>query len=485
MKKKWLWVLVPLAAAAAVAIWFFANQSNLADEVIIEAGSQPLASDWLLQDKGKTAVFETDLATLDLTKPGLYPITLSYDGKSYPVSLRVRDTQPPQGVTQSLTAYNDALPQAQDFVTRIADFTDVTVTYKTQPDGSRAGDQAVTLLLTDEGGNTAELTATLTLILDESAPQIGGIGRLVHYVGKEADFLAGVTVTDDQDPAPALTVDSSRVDTAKAGEYDIVYSATDAAGNCRTVITGVTVIEDTQAPVLYGLRNLNVRSGGTVSYRAGVAVDDNTDAAPTLTVDSSAVNLVEPGDYPVTYTATDAAGNTVSKEITITVWERSYYTVDESEIWAEADRIISQIITEGMTVEEQVRAIYRWMRLSYTYNGYADGSDWKQNAYELIVTGRGDCFSYFALSKLLFERLGIPNIDIQRLQTWEHTGDHYWSMVSLDGGETWYHYDSTPFETFQDTCLVTDADLDEFSRDNWNCYNRDRSAYPSTPTQRP
>ena len=91
-----------------------------------------------------------------------------------------------------------------------------------------------------------------------------------------------------------------------------------------------------------------------------------------------------------------------------------------------------------------METIYRWIQRSYGYSGSSDKTDWKQSAYDMIVTGKGDCYSFFALSKLLFERLGIPNIDVKRVRTEEHRGDHYWNMVSVDGGETWYYYDSTP-----------------------------------------
>ena len=53
--------------------------------------------------------------------------------------------------------------------------------------------------------------------------------------------------------------------------------------------------------------------------------------------------------------------------------------------------------------------------------------------------------------------------------------------MSLDGGESWYHYDSTPhMKALTETCLVTDADLEQFNHSARGYYEWDRDAYPAT-----
>ena len=66
---------------------------------------------------------------------------------------------------------------------------------------------------------------------------------------------------------------------------------------------------DTLPPQIMGVNHLAVFVGSTVSYRSGILVTDDTDPVPALSVDSSRVDLTTPGTYPVTYTATDRAGN--------------------------------------------------------------------------------------------------------------------------------------------------------------------------------
>ena len=99
------------------------------------------------------------------------------------------------------------------------------------------------------------------------------------------------------------------------------------------------------------------------------------------------------------------------------------------------------------------------------------------------MNGRsGDCFGYFAVTKLLFERLGIPNIDVRKVKNFDGDSDHFWSLVSVDGGKTYYHFDATPrVGDGDDFCLVTDAFLDAYSDSHKGSHNRDKSLYPATP----
>ena len=77
-----------------------------------------------------------------------------------------------------------------------------------------------------------------------------------------------------------------------------------------------TAAPDKVAPVITGTKDIEVYVGDAVSYKSGVSVTDNVDAKPELIIDNSKVDLTKPGVYEVTYTATDAAGNT-SAPITV------------------------------------------------------------------------------------------------------------------------------------------------------------------------
>ena len=239
---------------------------------------------------------------------------------------------------------------------------------------------------------------------------------------------------------------------------------------------------DTVAPQIMGVNRLAVFMGSSIAYRSGILVSDDMDPAPKLSVDSSQVNLSAPGTYPVVYTATDSAGNATSVETTITVSEAPTTYVDEELIKETADALLAEILTEGMTKEEQVNAVYDWIAGHCYYIAEFDKSDYMQAAYLMMTTNRGDCYGFYAVSRLLFDRMGLPNLTVTRLPNETRTSNHWWNMVSLDGGESWYHFDSTPHMTYPTrTCLVTDTFLNDFNLLMPNYYYFDHDSFPDTP----
>lgn len=239
---------------------------------------------------------------------------------------------------------------------------------------------------------------------------------------------------------------------------------------------------DRQAPVLSGIHDFTIYQGDTISYMNGITATDETDANPSITVDTSSVDLSRPGEYQVIYTATDASGNTTQEKAVVTVMEKPENFADLDTIYAAADDKLREIIRENATVKQQVHDVYAWARLNLSYGGHSDRTDWKQTAYVMLTGGQGDCYGYWAVTKLLFERLEIPNIDVTKVRNFPEDSDHFWSLVSLDGGDTWYHFDSTPRQgEGDDFCLVTDAFLDAYSQAHDGSHNRDKSLYPETP----
>lgn len=411
-RKVLIGICVALAAALVIllvllGLYIFYEKdtaSNVYAELTVEAGTASIDPGALLvEPDGDPIAIEQGLTPEQLCTPGDYPLVFKWRDRRFSTRIHVVDTVKPSGTAQDLTAMGP-VPAASDFVTSVDDVTDVTVSYEEEPDMSVEGTRPVVLVLTDASGNSAKLTAN------------------------------------------------------------------------------ITVIVDSQAPVISGVRNITVYLGGTVAYRANITVTDDLDPAPQLSVDNSAVDLNTAGKYAITYIATDSSGNETRKQATVDVREKQTETVDLDTINAAADKLLSQILKEGMTQREQVQAIYDWARSSCTYANHSDKSSYLQGAYQMLTKRSGDCFNYFAVTKLLFDRLGIQNIDVRKVKNHSADSDHYWSLVSLDDGNTWYHFDSTPrVGAGDDFCLVTDAFLDAYSQAHDNCHNRDKSLYPATP----
>ncbi len=250
------------------------------------------------------------------------------------------------------------------------------------------------------------------------------------------------------------------------GEYIIEYSC-DIKG-VKAAHASLTVkLDDKTAPVIEGAADKVVILGSTVSYREGITVSDDIDTDVQLTIDTSKVDLTALGAYPLTYTATDDSGNSVSVTVTITVVEgenngefNDGNACTEEEFNGLCDQILSEILTDGMSDYEKAEAIYdRVNKIKYV-NVPGEYPYWTSAAYIGLTTGRGDCFYYFAASKALLSAAGIPNFDLERFGG---ETDHYWNLAFVNGG--WYHFDACPTsKNYPFRCfLKTDEEVREYT----------------------
>lgn len=250
-------------------------------------------------------------------------------------------------------------------------------------------------------------------------------------------------------------------------DYEIELILTDAVGWEHRQTVTLTLVNDKEAPHIVGLRDLTAYiNGDGVAYLSGVSATDNCGGKVKLQVDSSAVNLKKEGVYPVIYTATDIAGNSATIRMTITVSERQ---ITEEMLNPLLDEIIDDIIYDGMSLKQKLRAVYDFVYYHVAYSSIADKSSWVSAAYEGLTKGEGDCYTYYALSKAFFERLGIENRDVEREQSAViKTGErHFWNLVNIGSEEdpTWYHFDACHLNGLEVPWgfLMTDAQLDSYS----------------------
>ena len=329
------------------------------------------------------------------------------------------------------------------------------------------------VMLTCDGEEySAKIRVVDTIAPTAQVQDINSLGR----VPEAADFV--VSVNDATEVSIRYLTEP---DKTKDGDQTVTLVLTDAAGNTTQLQAQLTLTIDREAPVISGVADKIVYLGESVSYMSGVTVSDDLDPQPSLEVDRGAVDLTAVGEYTVTYTATDASGNATSVSCKLRVLEKKDYYVPYETIYQEVDAILAKIIRDDMSLQNKVWAIYVWIRTNNTYVNHSDKVDWMQAAHVMMTENKGDCFNYYALCKLMLDRLGIPNLDVRKVKNYEGDSDHYWSLVILDGGNTWYHVDTTPRTNPASFCLVTDQFMDEYSAANGNCFNRDKSLYPATP----
>lgn len=293
-------------------------------------------------------------------------------------------------------------------------------------------------------------------------PQIPAVRSLTVGVGAqipEAEVFFTAPL-----PSGVRAVYAEEYSFTHTGKYRIAIDLLDANGKrIERVETDFSLVTDNEPPVMQGVGDISICIGDGISYRSGVTLSDNCYGEVRLQIDSSAVDSSTEGVYPVTYVATDAVGNRTEKQVFVYVYRES---VSEEMLYALLDPIIADHIPRGAGVEQQVRAVYDYVYYSISYDPYSDKSDWVRAAYEGLRSGEGDCYTYFALSKAFFERLGIENIDIRRTEGIVDER-HYWSMVNLgsESAPRWYHFDATRLSGIQHSgCLLTDLQVQAYTK---------------------
>ncbi len=239
-------------------------------------------------------------------------------------------------------------------------------------------------------------------------------------------------------------------------------------------------------------KNTVISIGSTVSYKNLIRVDQDD---CTIKVDASGVNQNKEGTYTVKYTVTNSDGAVTHYDLKIVIKDGVYtWTMLESLIEEKAKSELGYTKAEAKnkTKVQIVRDIYEYVNDpsaasadvaniyfndisnapsqkkqggQKTRTGWQD--DWIEEAYLTLSMTRmkGDCYSYYSVSKAFFEYFGIENEGIERSTSSRIKGTHYWNIVKVEDG--WYYYDATRLggsfaDGTRNACLITEAKLNGY-----------------------
>lgn len=494
----------------------------------VEAGVEVKPQDFF-KNPTPDAAFAGGSPVPDTHVPGEYQVNVKSGLFSHRCTLYVRDTIAPKGTVSPVELGYGQICRPDDFVSDIQDATTVSVVFSEAPDFGQWGEQKVVILLSDMGGNITRLETTLFInpVLAELEWEVGTVPPTVEdftLAGQEKKLLTteidtsqpsrqtvsievdGITyssilnITDTvppavevrnvdgfintpiaaedflvsvQDISPVSAAFALEPDLTLAGSQEVSLVFTDASGNETYASAVLTLAEDTEPPVISGVRDITYVMGTSIAYKKNVTVTDNSGEELALNVDNSQVNLEAEGVYPVTYSAVDHAGNTASVTINVTVMAMTY---DVNEVYGYADTVLASIFTEGMSQYDKLLAIYNYVKTNVGYISHSDKGDWVKAAYEGFVKKQGDCYVYACTTKVLLDRAGITNMDIEKIPS---RTSHYWNLVDI--GEGWHHLDTTPRKDHPVIFYWTEAQLMEYSAQHGNSHNYDHEVYPQVP----
>lgn len=176
------------------------------------------------------------------------------------------------------------------------------------------GTTTVTYTAQDASGNVAACSFTVT-VDDKTAP-VPDLASLPVIQGQcSATVTTTPTATDNCRGQLAGTTTSPRSYTAQ-GTYTVVWTYNDGNGNIATQNQTV-IVADTAPPAAPSLADVNASCGTPVTLTAPPAVDNCSGTVTGRT--ATAFPITQPGTTVVTWTFTDAAGNssTANQKVTI------------------------------------------------------------------------------------------------------------------------------------------------------------------------
>lgn len=498
--------------------------------ITVEAGIEVTPSIFL-KDANAVAEYSLESPAFYPNIPGDYIVQIKKGIFKYNCALKVVDTIPP--VAKAFAGFKPYGKEVTpyDFVSDIQDATEVEVTFVEEPDMFTMGDQQARVRLVDKAGNETTVISYFKVVpieadvileagcnpitpeslvkhgvydsssLDFETIDYNHMGEYLTYLTVDGySYTCNINVVDTVAPKfldgevhtvvgiprepeyfSYIIEDSTDLkcemsvapDYYTEGETFLTYTATDEAGNVSSRNICVYVEEDTEPPVIEEAESFSVYRDENVAYRKFVTVTDNSDFDVEIDVDSSQVDVSVVGEYPVIYTATDYMGNVTTKELTLSVVERTY---SDEDLYALIDKLLEQIITEDMDETERARAVYDWVKNNIEYTGKSDKNNFNKAAINGLLDFKGDCFTNTAICVACFKRMDMKAKVIKK-DPIVTLFNHWWLIVNVDGN--YYHMDTCPrTKDNPEMFLWTDYELKKYSQSHLETHNYDRSLYP-------
>lgn len=240
-----IWRLLRRPVQVLLGIWMLYlifGSCCVKSEVTVEVGEKCPKAVEFTRFKNRKARFVSEInEDTTFKNVGDYYVVVQAFGRYTASVVHVKDTVAPEVVTRDAIVNVGDSVKPEAFIKKIKDQTKTSLKFKKKPDSSKEGTSKVLIEVKDAGGNITEAEATLRVVNDHEPPVISGVEELTMTVGGSISYKKGVKVTDNYDEEVKLEVDTSEVDTNKAGDYKVVYIAVDAAGNEASVSTTLHV----------------------------------------------------------------------------------------------------------------------------------------------------------------------------------------------------------------------------------------------------
>lgn len=240
-------IVACIIIASIIGIYFYFKQPDIVfknEKETVELNKDFDAKAYIKSVKGNDVKdVKIDTSKVNNKKVGKYKIVYQINNKKYELEVDVVDKKAPVLEVKDLDLDVGMKIEAKDFVEKLEDDSETTVSFAKEYDFTKAGEQEISIVAEDESHNKTEKTAKLTLVKDDEKPVLKGVRDIEVSVGAKIDYLLDVKASDNRDSDPKIKVNSDNVDTSKIGQYKVIYTVTDRSGNKNEYTKKVTVIE--------------------------------------------------------------------------------------------------------------------------------------------------------------------------------------------------------------------------------------------------
>ena len=305
----------------------------------------------------------------------------------------------------------------------------------------------------------------------DGEPPLLTLASLTRVMGEEFSVESFITASKD-DSAIAYIAFFEEPDPFMAGEQPIFIVAEDVHGNAAVYETSLHLMVPDIPPIIEGVREMiEWPQYKAVQLRQGISAHDAFGRELTVHVDTGELNIDETGLYAVTYYVEDDWGGQAEATALVRIID-----ADPEEVERRVDAILEGLLHDDMTQAEEARAIFDWIRNNVEYMGSVGQESVYEAAFQALQHRRGNCYVFYAISELMLERAGIPNMRIDRVP--EASRRHRWNLINPDD-TGWHHFDTTVgFFLFGDAQAARNAAYLATLGNPENYYEYDPELYP-------
>ncbi len=202
------------------------------------------------------------------------------------------------------------------------------------------GNTTITWTVTDNFGNSANSTQTVTII-DTTAPTITPPPDVVMEAQGTNSNVVAIGVADASDIVGVISIENDASDVFSLGDNLVTWTATDASGNFATATQKVSIIDSTP-PTITAPEDVIVEATSALDNIVELGNGTASDFIGIESITNDAPTVFPVGQTTVTWTATDFGGLSSSDTQLVTVVDTTAPTIS-----------IPSIITVEATSEDQ------------------------------------------------------------------------------------------------------------------------------------